>query len=286
MNAPEVWGPDRVDELLEAYRKSGGDDDLTIDELLTACHERGGTVLAVEGAGVVALAVGRGASGGLVASVRLLIPADESVEPIAELLSVAEDWSATRSVDRIVLHGELPFALWPGVPEQSPLAATALRRGWESSSSWSSFRVPVAFRADPPASVVVRRAVRDEDVALVLVAASARWPRRSDEIARALEHGTCHVAIEERDDEAVVVGLGTHSIARAGWSGPLVVIEEARRRGIGRALLGQICRDLMIAEFPHLIVGDATEPMAQSFLESIGAEPEVSWVGVERRFDR
>ena len=288
MTTPEVRGADRVDELLEAVRRAGVPDDLSVDELLTACHERGGTVLALEHVGVVALAVGRGPSGDLVASVRLVVAEPEAAvdDPLDVLLTVAEDWARERAADRIVLHGDLPFALWPGVVVDSPLVAVTAARGWESGAAWDSYRVPVGFRSDPPPGVTVRRAVHDDDVARVLVAASASWPRRSDEIARALEHGTCHVAVGQCDGDTVVLGVATHSIARAGWVGPLVVVDEARRRGVGHALLGQVCRDLMIAEFPHLIVGDASDDVVRSFVEAAGAEPDVRWVRVERRLDR
>ena len=47
--------------------------------------------------------------------------------------------------------------------------------------------------------------------------------------------------------------------------------ESARRRGVGKALLGQICRDLMIAEFDRVIVADLPDEAARSFIESTGA---------------
>ena len=105
---------------------------------------------------------------------------------------------------------------------------------------------------------------------LVLLAATSGWPRSADEIARALEHGTCHVALRGESDP-VVVGIGCHSITRAGWTGPLIVDESYRRRGIGQALLGQICRDLMIAEFDRVVVADLPDDGARSFIESSGA---------------
>jgi GNAT superfamily N-acetyltransferase len=160
--------------------------------------------------------------------------------------------------------------LWPGVPAESPIAALCSGRGYETHEFWQSYDVATSFRAEPPTGITIRRAVHDEDVTRVLLAATSGWPRSADEIARALEHGTCHVALRG-DSDPVVVGIGCHSITRAGWTGPLIVDESARRRGVGQALLGQICRDLMIAEFDRVIVADLPDDAARSFIESTGA---------------
>jgi GNAT superfamily N-acetyltransferase len=160
--------------------------------------------------------------------------------------------------------------LWPGVPVESSIAALCSGRGYETHEFWQSYDVATSFRAEPPAGITIRRAVHDEDVTRVLLAATSGWPRSADEIARALEHGTCHVALRG-DADPVVVGIGCHSITRAGWTGPLIVDESARRRGVGKALLGQICRDLMIAEFDRVIAADLPDEAARSFIESTGA---------------
>lgn len=286
MTDVEVRGPDRVDELLALARAAVDLGDITTDELLLSCHERGGTVLAAPGRGAVAIAIGRGLDGDLVASVRLLV-VDPSLDRAGAgaarlvLLTAAEEWAAVRSANRLVLGGGLPFSLRPGSRRDDPLLAVAIDRGYVVVREWPSYRVPTAHRSEPPAGVVVRRAVHDADVALVMVEAASRWPRRSDEIARSLDHGTCHVAIHTSDDGDVVVGLATHSIARAGWTGPIVVVDDWRRRGVGRALFAQVCRDLMVAEFPDVVVGDAVDLPAQEFLRSLGATADVTFVQAE-----
>lgn len=279
----EAWGADRVDDLLGLVRATPGADDLTVDELLLSCHERGGAVLAASGIGAVAVAVGRADDGALLASVRLAVTdGPESAGRLDALLVAAEEWARARSAARIVIGGGLPFSLWPGAVAESPLADAALSRGFALRRSWTAWHVPASFRADPPSGVEVRRAVRDDDVALVLVESAARWPRRSDEIALALDHGTCHVAIDASGDVDVLLGVATHSIARAGWTGPVGVVDVHRRRGIGRALLGQVCRDLMIAEFDGVVVADVPDDATRAFLSSVGATPTMSLVTLER----
>lgn len=267
------WGADRVDDLVDLMLRVAAEEDLTPDELLTGCHERSGIVMASpDGESVVAVGVDRDIDGELVASIRLIAvgPSVQRTGRGTDLLQHAETWASERGARRIVVGGALPFSLWPGAPVESPIASLCAARGYETHEFWQSFEVATSFRAEPPEGIVIRRAVHDEDVTRVLLAATSGWPRSADEIARALEHGTCHVALRGQSDP-VVVGIGCHSITRAGWTGPLIVDESARRRGIGQALLGQICRDLMIAEFDKVIVADLPDDAARSFIESSGA---------------
>jgi hypothetical protein len=79
------------------------------------------------------------------------------------------------------------------------------------------------------------------------------WPEWWPETERAVEHGCCHGAFADSgpsgaDGEAM--GFACHSVSRAGWLGPMGTDPERRTAGIGHALVGQVCRDLMIAEYP------------------------------------
>jgi len=267
------WGADRVDDIVDLMLRVAADEDLTPDELHTACHERSGIVMASpDGESVIAVGVDRDVDGDLIASIRLVAvgPNVQRTGRGGALLDHAETWAAERGALRIHVGGELSFSLWPGVPVESPIAALCSARGYATHEFWQSYDVATSFRAEPPAGIVIRRAVHDEDVTRVLLAATSGWPRSADEIARALEHGTCHVALRG-DADPVVVGIGCHSITRAGWTGPVIVDESARRRGVGQALLGQICRDLMIAEFDRVVVADLPDDAARSFIESTGA---------------
>ncbi len=135
--------------------------------------------------------------------------------------------------------------------------------------------MPTSFRAAPPTGVVIRRVVHDDDVTAVILAVSAHWPRSSDEVARALDHGTCHGAFvaspaDPDGRRGDLIGLGCHSVTRASWVGPLVVAAAERRRGVGHALLAQICRDLMIAEFPTAEVPGLRDAGAEAFAVAAG----------------
>jgi GNAT superfamily N-acetyltransferase len=274
------WSAERLDQLTALVAECAAFEDLTGDEILTACWERPGTVIGDE-AGTVAVAVGigRDSGGELVAVVRLLAvhPDLQRKGHGSRLLEQAETWARDRGATRIELGGALPFPLWPGVDSESGLVPLAAARGFVSGSAGQSLVVPVAFRGDPPPGVVVRRVVTDDDVMSVTLAVAKAWPRISDEVARALDHGTCHAAFEFIADPdgipaETVVGIGCHSVTRATWMGPFVVHPGHRRRGIGHALLGQVCRDLMIAEFPFVEAPGVSDAGVEEFLIAAGAK--------------
>ncbi|CAB4322655.1 MAG: hypothetical protein F2520_01940 [Actinobacteria bacterium] len=267
------WGPERIDELVARLSVSMPADDLTADEVFTACFDQPGVVFG-DDRGVVALGVGRADDGMLVATVRLLCTEPDDDETAHRLLEVAESWAAERGGVRLELGGALPFPLWPGVDADSPVLRVAESRGYVKHREFRAFGVPNTFRAAPPDGVDIRRARTDEELVAVTIAVSANWPGFSDEVARALEHGTCHMATEvDPESGERVLGIGCHSVTRATWVGPFAVVAGHRRRGIGHALLGQICRDLMIAEFPIAEVPEVSEPSIEAFVVAAGAQP-------------
>jgi hypothetical protein len=157
------------------------------------------------------------------------------------------------------------------------MACLAESRGYELTGSDVNMALTTQFRADPPAGVVIRRAVQDADVARVESLVARHWPEWLAETRRAIEHGCCHGAFGdpaaaphgsgdtgdagETEDLGAAIGFACHSVNRAGWLGPMGTDPDRRAAGVGRALLGQVCRDLMIAEMD---------------------ETEISWVGPVR----
>jgi GNAT superfamily N-acetyltransferase len=74
--------------------------------------------------------------------------------------------------------------------------------------------------------------------------AARHWPHWEPELRRGAQQGGCLVAWN--DDDAPV-GFACHSVNRAGWFGPTGTDPAWQRRGIGSALLGAACEDLMSA---------------------------------------
>jgi mycothiol synthase len=270
----QQWGADRVEELATLVASAAPQEDLTADELLTACFEQAGVVLAsTAGDAAVAVGLGPASDDALVATVRLLVvdPGRRRLGLGRGLLDAAELWARSNRADRLEIGGSAPFALWPGVEPRSGLARIAAHHGFEPGATVHSFALAVDFRSSPPADVVVRRAVLDDDVAAVVLHVAGTSPRQTDEVARALEHGTCHVACDA-GEAGQVVGFGCHSVTRAASVGPLVVRPDARRRGVGLALLGQICRDLMIAEFRAATIDRVIQDDVVAVLDAAGAQ--------------
>jgi GNAT superfamily N-acetyltransferase len=271
----ESWGVDRAAELAALVDAALPGEELSEDELIACCWEdpaapeptgagdaagagRGtgagsgeaGVVLGLaDGSGAVA-AVWRPPGPGVArpgAYVKVL-----AVHPDARrsgrghtLLAAAESWAWDHGAAELRLAGSPPFYLWPGV-DATALAARCLAesRGYVEVGSGVNLRLPVAFRAPTPAGVALRRVVDDDD-------AAAEWLA---ELRRGIEHGCCLGAFVTGHDQpepspGSAVGFACHSVSRAGWLGPMGTDARWRGAGVGRALLGAVCRDLMVAEF-------------------------------------
>ncbi len=164
-------------------------------------------------------------------------------------------------------------------------------RGYTPTGSDVNMALTTTFRGADPEGVTIRRVVTDEDVARLDELLVREWPEWIAETHRAIEHGCCHAAwrrvtdggdgsgdgdgsgngngghagdvdgIDAGDavqpvrgddaDREEVIGFACHSVNRAGWLGPMGTDPDRRATGVGSALLGQVCRDLMIAEYPH-----------------------------------
>ena len=292
---PEVWGPERIEDLTALWNLSAPDEPLTADELAGVCFDDPGVVLATpDGAGVVAVVVRRherpaqrphapavathavaepdgGQPNGdvVVGHVRLVTVHPESRRRGlgAWLVRAAEQWMVAQGASVSVLAAEAPIYLWPGV-DASNIAAQCLAEstGYRSTGSEINMALTSAFRAPAPDAVVVRRLTDDRDVAAARSLVEATWPQWLVEfdlgVAAACVHGAFVSAVGPDDDnDPVAVGFCAHSVLRTGWLGPMGTDPSCRSRGVGSALVSAAATDVMVAGL---------------------ADVEISWVGPVR----
>lgn len=277
----EQWGSDRAADLTALVAAAMTGEELSLDELLSVCWEdpgpdrpdEAGVVLATpsgDGAVVVVIrSVGVAPDAVLLAFVKLVV-----VHPDARrhglghaLMEAAEQWAWAEGATELHLSGSAPFYLWPGVDATATeMACLAESRGYRLTGSDINMALPTSFRGPAPDGVTIRRVMDDVDIVLLDRLLHAQWPEWIPETHRAIEQGCCLAAFVPDpdgdgplrtadpgpDDVAErVIGFACHSVNRAGWLGPMGTDPDRRTGGIGNALLGQVCRDLMIAEFSH-----------------------------------
>jgi GNAT superfamily N-acetyltransferase len=141
-------------------------------------------------------------------------------------------------------------------------------RRYELTGSDVNMSLTTEFRRLAPEGVTTRRVIDDADVDRLQLLIERHWPQWWAETERAIEHGCCHAAFVDDAagvDDEVAVGFCCHSVNRAAWLGPMGTDPDRQTGGVGSALLADVCRDLMIAEF------DATE---------------ISWVGPLRFYGK
>src|SRR5579859_3091574 len=247
---------------------------LSPDELVAACFEDAepATVIGLpDGEGAVAAVVRDPVNGSdqRVAHLLLLVvePAAQGQGKARRLLAAAEDW-AFDAMGAAELHagGGVPFGLWPGVDVRWTRSLCLFEgAGYEDRGMSLVLSCPSTHRAAPPGGVEVRRVLEDADAEAVSAWSARHAPGRRAEVARAVDNGSCFVAITDRD----VAGVVCHSVSRTGWIGPLGVGPDHRRKGIGRALLGAACGDLRAAGLPDVQI--ATPAPIEFFARAAGA---------------
>lgn len=168
------------------------------------------------------------------------------------LLEAAHHWALRRGVSEMRAGPSAPFYIWPGVDVNHTAALCLFESaGYNVIGSELNMACSTSFRAEVPDGVVLRRALDEATVESTLALVQREWPWWVAETRRAIEHGCCHVALAEDVPSGAAVGFACHSVNRAGWVGPMGTDPCRGRSGVGAALLSQVCRDLMIAEFDH-----------------------------------
>jgi GNAT superfamily N-acetyltransferase len=223
---------------------------LTSDELLAGCFDDPGAVLAFsDGSGAVS-AVTRSFGELTIGWVRLIaVPSEARRHGRGRaLLAAAEDWAYAQGATEMHLGESAPFYFWPGVPGDAlEMLCLAEAARYDSVGGELNMSIPTTFRAPAPENVTVRRVVDDAEAEAVGTFIDEHWPWWLAEARRGIEQGGCHAAFDDRD--RAVLGFACHSVNRAGWIGPMGTDAVRRGRGVGHALLGALCIDLMTANF-------------------------------------
>ncbi len=246
----ETWGPDRVAQLAELAVASMPAEQLSADELLACCWEDPGVVLATsEGTGAISATVRRWGSV-TIGYVKFLAvhPGARRLGVGHALLEAAEQWATAQGAGEMHLGGSAPFYLWPGVDVRAlPMLCLAEASGYEETGAALNMSVPTTFRAPVPSEIEVVRVLEEDLVTRTEAMIGLIWPEWLPEAHRAVEQGTCLVAVEVAS--GAVVGFACHSVNRAAWFGPTGTAPAHRHRGIGLGLLGEVGKDLMVAGY-------------------------------------
>ena len=277
-----TWGLESLCALRDLTDAALPGENLSDDELLAACFDpaAGSPVVLAEasGAGAVALLVADDDEGRPAAAVSLLavVPAAQGRGVGRDLLRAAREWAFDRPGVISLSSGAAGSAgvqLWPGVDVAWTRALCLFEAaGFGVRETVLNLACPTTFRAAPPAGVVVRRALEEDDAAAAVRLCADLAPRLSGEVARAVEHGSCLLAVAgEAEDKAASapVGLACHSVNRVGWTGPVIVSPSWRRQGVGSAVLSAVCADLRGAGHPDTQISWA-EPL-EFYARSAGA---------------
>jgi GNAT superfamily N-acetyltransferase len=274
------WGRSRAVDLAALCELALPGERLTVDELESCCWDdscAGAQAVLADPYGTGAVAVSVATAGEhTVGFVKLLAvePARQGLGHGRRLLEVAEAWAWDHGATEMRAGASAPFYLWPGIDVHMTRALCLFESaGYSSPSAAINMSCPTTHRAKPPDGVVVRRVIDDADRDATLAFVAREWDNWVPEASRGIDHGACVAAfgtgpVWSGDDDSdagdgaassaasgsadgdgggTVVGFACHSVNRAGWVGPMGTRPRLQRSGVGRALLGEVCKDLMVA---------------------------------------
>lgn len=258
----DVWDRARADDLSALLDESFPDESLTHDEVVACVYEDGGAVLGfADGDGAVAVSA-LGAQGFVKALA--VAPRARGEHRGRQLLDAAEAWLFDNGCDRVLPGPSAPFYLWPGVDVRWTGALALFESaGYAPVGANLNMSYPSTFRADPPASVEVRRVLESGDVEATLKLCDAHWPHWGPETRRGIDQAGAFAAVERASGD--VIGFVCHSVNRTGWLGPMATDPSRQRGGVGSSLLAAVATDVR---------------------ELGRADVEVAWVGPVRFYAR
>jgi GNAT superfamily N-acetyltransferase len=226
--------PDGLAQLVAAALPGEG---LTAADLETCCFGPDTVVLGDERAAAV-LALQRFGDAAAAWLTLIAVHPDVQREGRGRALvdACAEGARANGAFD-LHLGTAIPRYVWPGVDFRFTAALALFEAaGFEPYGAACNMAITTDFRADAPDGITIEREEGDGAAAL----ASRAYPHWSDEVGRGSTAGTCFAA--RADGETI--GFACHSVNRAGWIGPMATDPERQGKGVGRALLGAVCRAL------------------------------------------
>ncbi len=241
--ATEPWSAERLADLVRLCDAALPDERLTADELAACCFEDGRVLGCDDGSGAVC--VWQSTALSAVAVVKLLV-----VDPTAQgqgrgrqLLEDACAWAEHVGATGVALGGSAPYYLWPGVDVRATrMLALAESAGFAARGAELNMSCPSTYRAPVPAGFTLDRVLEPDAAQSVARWCRDLWPHWEAEVLRGIEQGSCLAAWSAG---GAPVGFACHSVNRAGWFGPTGTDPACRGRGLGAALLGEACRDLM-----------------------------------------
>ena len=255
----EVWGRDRIDDVMRVVGAALPGEALTDDDVLGVLFDDIDPVrvVATDNGGGIAGAVVRTPMGGGAPLVHLqLLGVDPSCQRNGlghALVEAVEEWAFNDVGAAAVVAGAgAPFYLFPGVDTHATAALCLFEaRGYRPRGAEFNLSYPSSFRAPAPSGVEIRRVLEEADARDALAFVARVWPNWVPETERGIEHGACHVAVAP---EGAVIAFGCHSVNRLGWLGPIGTDPDRRQGGVGTALLSVIAKDVMAAGFDRVEV--------------------------------
>lgn len=257
MTPIEPWSADRLSDLADLWNEASPGEPLVEDEL-EPCWRSGSLVLGHDDGVVVAHTAGPRGFLDLIA----VRPGARRSGIGRALVDAACGELEAAGATTVQAGGSVPWYLWPGV-DAADTAAMALAEacgfggGPVAPNMVLDVRWQVGDRAPRSAPGVRVERLEPSTAAAVVAAVEREHPRWVDEVGRGVDQATAHGAFREGEP----LGVGTHSVNRLGWIGPMATFAAGRGSGVGSVVLAALCRDLASAGY---------------------REAEVAWVGPVR----